>query len=204
MPLAKPRRRLRSIPAWAGEPLALLHPLKKRKVYPRVGGGTGQLCRITTKTNGLSPRGRGNHSERADGQPFAGSIPAWAGEPRQRPFERSVARVYPRVGGGTHLRRHLAVAIPGLSPRGRGNLTKREVVGEPQRSIPAWAGEPRSPPPPSCSNWVYPRVGGGTRATLDFYIYSYGLSPRGRGNPHPYLVPCHKRRSIPAWAGEPV
>ena len=49
------------------------------------------------------------------------SIPAWAGEPRVPfPFMVLIA-VYPRVGGGTGIRRRSARPWKGLSPRGRGN-----------------------------------------------------------------------------------
>ena len=36
-----PHPRIRSIPAWAGEPWRSLWRLPKAAVYPRVGGGTG-------------------------------------------------------------------------------------------------------------------------------------------------------------------
>ena len=40
----KPRQKCRggSIPAWAGEPVAMLDNLGGPEVYPRVGGGTPQ------------------------------------------------------------------------------------------------------------------------------------------------------------------
>ena len=52
------------IPAWAGEPRALL--VARRAFAPATG---------------LSPRGRGNHPRSGIGWFDIGPIPAWAGEP---------------------------------------------------------------------------------------------------------------------------
>ena len=100
-----PERRLvgkRSIPAWAGEPQMVTAAVRHYMVYPRVGGGTPTSTAITTRTTGLSPRGRGNRGEVFFMGWRSWSIPAWAGEPNGH--ARILARllVYPRVGGGTH------------------------------------------------------------------------------------------------------
>ena len=97
------RHVIRSIPAWAGEPVANVPSMAAVEVYPRVGGGTVGIHILglaggqrsipawagepwTAKRggslfllHGLSPRGRGNRRiyVRCDD----GSIPAWAGEP---------------------------------------------------------------------------------------------------------------------------
>ena len=70
----------------------------------------------------------------------------------------------------------------GLSPRMRGNrVLALDDLGV-ERSIPAYAGEPR------LSSWravpaqVYPRVCGGTDGQLDTNRLLKGLSPRMRGN----------------------
>ena len=82
---------LRSIPAWAGEPLASALPdMVYAKVYPRVGGGTVMDGVSVCASSGLSPRGRGSTARR-----------------RERK-----AKVYPRVGGGTLLR-----SLQAVSPR---------------------------------------------------------------------------------------
>ena len=90
------------------------------------------------------------------------SIPAWAGEPRCLDRRIDVARVYPRVGGGTAGASRIQQRHPGLSPRGRGNRHCDVLVAFSSGSIPAWAGEPtRGRPRPRAAR-VYPRVGGGT------------------------------------------
>ena len=56
------RNELRSIPAWAGEPLPCATSETADWVYPRVGGGTCVICGAIPDAGGLSPRGRGNLS----------------------------------------------------------------------------------------------------------------------------------------------
>ena len=81
-----------------------------------------------------------------------------------------------------------------LSPRGRGR----------RRSIPAWAGEPLLSRLYLLTKQVYPRVGGGTTANTGKPQRARGLSPRGRGNLVLTDTLTLAKRSIPAWAGEPV
>ena len=70
-----------SIPARAGEPHSAQASKRASSVYPRACGGTSDSriaphCRL-----GLSPRVRGNLSERTATNILEGSIPARAGEP---------------------------------------------------------------------------------------------------------------------------
>ena len=71
-----------------------------------------------------------------------GSIPAWAGEPAVALYLQHLARVYPRVGGGTASHHSPKAFDAGLSPRGRGNRLLTCTYLAIRRSIPAWAGEP--------------------------------------------------------------
>ena len=91
--------RTRSIPAWAGEPLAIWVWQRPPRVYPRVGGGTA--LGMAEAAKGLSPRGRGNLLSLGRGASLNRSIPAWAGEPLSRKGRLETYSVYPRVGGGT-------------------------------------------------------------------------------------------------------
>ena len=134
---------LRSIPAWAGEPVPAYPCDTPVAVYPRVGGGTITRCIARNAGTGLSPRGRGNQASAAVSMPLAGSIPAWAGEPVTWRRLALTARVYPRVGGGTRGLICQVMTLEGLSPRGRGNRNVRGIDTEIWGSIPAWAGEPK-------------------------------------------------------------
>ena len=76
--------RVRSIPAWAGEPASPLAASRITRVYPRVGGGTVRRVTIDDRIRGLSPRGRGNPGRLLLADSVPRSIPAWAGEPGDR------------------------------------------------------------------------------------------------------------------------
>ena len=131
------------------------------------------------------------------------SIPAWAGEPSLALVAGAFLWVYPRVGGGTLRTWELPGNYCGLSPRGRGNLLLGFGSPLPNRSIPAWAGEPFNFKFSKARSKVYPRVGGGTSSTHRLPRCPNGLSPRGRGNLVPAMTYPGGSRSIPAWAGEP-
>ena len=197
------RQRLGSIPAWAGEPGTRSGPKRASTVYPRVGGGTTYQGGADDHVQGLSPRGRGNRQTACTRFRRNRSIPAWAGEPLVLYYRTDMKQVYPRVGGGTMNSWANSHCLWGLSPRGRGNRVDRYGPVLASGSIPAWAGEPPQPGAIVHSEWVYPRVGGGTASTRAALAQDVGLSPRGRGNLALTLKDTEVDGSIPAWAGEP-
>ena len=132
----------RSIPACAGEPARLNGQRKETKVYPRVCGGTLPAIRRRCASRGLSPRVRGNLTERIYADMEYRSIPACAGEPRKPHMPQAPLAVYPRVCGGTHPSLRSTRSLNGLSPRVRGNLSRALDNLPCIRSIPACAGEP--------------------------------------------------------------
>ena len=213
-----------SIPAQAGEPSPDWCGPNCDRVYPRAGGGTTDDSTVEYLTMGLSPRRRGNLGLAQFAALQLRSIPAQAGEPDSARRRRTTRWVYPRAGGGTRVDQLRALRDAGLSPRRRGNPRRVHEVppvagsipaqaGEPhlplvgrvvRRSIPAQAGEPRTPGR-GASRWpVYPRAGGGTRATPGYTATSTGLSPRRRGNPVSISCGTWYSGSIPAQAGEPL
>ena len=137
----------------------MIRPLR---VYPRVGGGTAYANGDYLIYMGLSPRGRGNRELLPGHERIDGSIPAWAGEPKSQSGQTMAWPVYPRVGGGTQISEWADYGVAGLSPRGRGNPNLRVGRLWRGRSIPAWAGEPKSQSGQTMAWPVYPRVGGGT------------------------------------------
>ena len=70
--------------------------------------------------------------------------------------------VYPRACGGTVASSSTGSQSKGLSPRVRGNRRFNQTKYTMIRSIPARAGEPARPSPPSETLAVYPRACGGT------------------------------------------
>ena len=113
--------KLRSIPACAGEPGIWESDKYMLKVYPRVCGGTTPDPPTGWLAMGLSPRVRGNRGAQRGNHCQAGSIPACAGEPFPETLPDVVEEVYPRVCGGTRASSRQVCAVPGLSPRVRGN-----------------------------------------------------------------------------------
>ncbi len=131
-----------SIPACAGEPACKRRSARRRRVYPRVCGGTTPLSLAMVGDEGLSPRVRGNLAMRRSATAPSGSIPACAGEPQLHKVGHGVRWVYPRVCGGTaNLLLKVAGGL-GLSPRVRGNLSAFHLPAQARGSIPACAGEP--------------------------------------------------------------
>ena len=173
-----------SIPAYAGEPAMMKAQVRKSKR--------------------LSPRMRGNLLRTLVDKIHEGSIPAYAGEPGTGRCGCAEIWVYPRVCGGTPPPPWLTTTPEGLSPRMRGNPVAADCHVRITRSIPAYAGEPRSVPRNPTLGRVYPRVCGGTLMRSNSSRTRSGLSPRMRGN-HPAagLFP-RQARSIPAYAGEPA
>ena len=196
-------RRPRSIPACAGEPGPRPAALSRWEVYPRVCGGTHPFRLDFWLVVGLSPRVRGNRLTRDITILEGRSIPACAGEPSPPSCPPLPCRVYPRVCGGTRRGGHFHRRGQGLSPRVRGNRDALQPAVALQGSIPACAGEPRSPGRRFPASRVYPRVCGGTRPPLYRSPSRIGLSPRVRGNPGRRRCWRRARRSIPACAGEP-
>ena len=193
----------RSIPACAGEPRGGGSTALRRRVYPRVCGGTVPSPARMQASAGLSPRVRGNLLPKGAEELAGGSIPACAGEPGTDGADAPSVQVYPRVCGGTFQGLPAGKPLEGLSPRVRGN--RGATTGETTRrgSIPACAGEPQSRRPHLRWPRVYPRVCGGTYAFAASGVRHHGLSPRVRGNPArgPAAKACGG--SIPACAGEP-
>ena len=201
-------RRLRglapgSIPACAGEPVPPGPPWTRRRVYPRVCGGTSGSTPNASLTRGLSPRVRGNLMSTRHRHHFGRSIPACAGEPNYRQVRVTAAGVYPRVCGGTPRTLRSPRFARGLSPRVRGNLRPDDRQDGRRGSIPACAGEPGTIPGDGCVMRVYPRVCGGTSDTDQVSGIAWGLSPRVRGNLLKLVSGHPASGSIPACAGEP-
>jgi len=137
------RSALGSIPACAGEPLDGGKIGKPEGVYPRLRGGTTTPVAFCSMSWGLSPLARGNRFGLPKPLFLLGSIPACAGEPTKRDSWPLMARVYPRLRGGTNVKTLAASGLEGLSPLARGNLVEAVEIGEDKGSIPACAGEPK-------------------------------------------------------------
>jgi len=192
-----------SIPADAGPPTSGHPDQATVKVYPRGCGATADRPCGHGVSKGLSPRMRGHLISSYALSHSLRSIPADAGPPRAVIDEDPGTRVYPRGCGATGESCRLAPSGPGLSPRMRGHRSETCFLPMDERSIPADAGPPESPPASPAPAWVYPRGCGATSDAAGLYHPSTGLSPRMRGHRDANGNGNLTVRSIPADAGPP-
>ena len=171
-------------------------------VYPRVCGGSAPGGGGVPAGLGLSPRVRGKHDYGDDQRWGGGSIPACAGEARERRSDPAGREVYPRVCGGSPAFTSTKPARAGLSPRVRGkpHINRGAPLGG--GSIPACAGEAWAYVSFNDADTVYPRVCGGSYVPSTAGLIVQGLSPRVRGKPTAPNSPPTRCGSIPACAGE--
>ncbi len=200
---AQGKRRGRSIPAYAGEPLWARGKDGDGRVDPRVRGGA-TINRLTAIAEaGRSPRTRGSQVTTTDPVSVLGSIPAYAGEPVLTDAEHGTYRVDPRVRGGASVAKSSAINGKGRSPRTRGSREPQRHGHQPAGSIPAYAGEPKKRHHHQRQRQVDPRVRGGAVRFDLWHHEAPGRSPRTRGSPSIYVPIVVGVGSIPAYAGEP-
>ncbi len=136
------QRRIRSIPAFTGEPCWRRTAAAQNAVHPRVHGGAGRALVRGFRRHGPSPRSRGSRVRDERTEQARRSIPAFTGEPRARGRSPTGPRVHPRVHGGAAPVIGMQTGVRGPSPRSRGSriapVGERGLVG----SIPAFTGEP--------------------------------------------------------------
>jgi len=113
-----------------------------------------------------------------------------------------MARVDPRVGGGSTSAANSDESRAGRSPRGRGKRGRYEKITLEEGSIPAWAGEAAAQNRRLGVWRVDPRVGGGSVSGQLVMGDTGGRSPRGRGKRSGPGSLRRRQGSIPAWAGE--
>ena len=198
------RSPLRSIPASAGQPVAVGVAGALGKVYPReCGAAASSRCRWYP-SRGLSPRVRGSLVHGYPGRVDRRSIPASAGQPIFMASSNTASGVYPRECGAAWAPVWLTGWKSGLSPRVRGSHEATKCAVGVLRSIPASAGQPLPSLFVAMARAVYPRECGAAGRSQILSASSMGLSPRVRGSrwaAEPELV---RMGSIPASAGQPT
>ncbi len=192
-----------SIPADAGEPCSRRRRARFIRVDPRGCGGATPPWATRAFVKGRSPRMRGSPVLAAVKNLFLGSIPADAGEPPLAGCEAPGRRVDPRGCGGALARPGLDRSRWGRSPRMRGSHQRERRPLRFRGSIPADAGEPRSPHHRGCVRRVDPRGCGGALVAGLAERLVEGRSPRMRGSPRAPGGRAAAQGSIPADAGEP-
>src|SRR5206468_2823624 len=130
------------IPAPAGQPRAIEDARTRRRAYPRARGATVATAIAKRAGGGLSPRPRGNLTDKIVALNAKGPIPAPAGQPGLAAERLEEWRAYPRARGATPGYRRRQDATAGLSPRPRGNRRHSDRKAGGWGPIPAPAGQP--------------------------------------------------------------
>ena len=192
----------RYIPACAGEARRRLCWPRRRRVHPRVCGGSFRCPCCGGLELGTSPRVRGKRPGLPRHHPGTGYIPACAGEATRTTTTSSRDRVHPRVCGGSSINELRYGIDVGTSPRVRGKRSGGPCGQQGIRYIPACAGEASRHRPTLGAARVHPRVCGGSAIHIVARHPEAGTSPRVRGKRWRKKIPIPNTRYIPACAGE--
>ena len=194
-------RRLRFIPAHAGNTAADQLRAHRRAVHPRACGEHSRDRAPVLSVDGSSPRMRGTRP-RSDAEREARRfIPAHAGNTLDPARRLGSDPVHPRACGEHASTSICSMTLSGSSPRMRGTRLRQFVAEQGERFIPAHAGNTSA----SRSAWRAPTVH--PRACGEHAIFSAsgksasGSSPRMRGTHSRAPMPKPYIRFIPAHAG---
>ena len=194
-------RRVRVIPAWAGNSCQEAVCAPRTPGHPRVGGEQAVDGFWLTATDGSSPRGRGTDIHQDHRAQRDRVIPAWAGNSQSGSGFPRAEPGHPRVGGEQPVIGRPSAMAFGSSPRGRGTVHARHHHAARRRVIPAWAGNRRVRRSASRRMAGHPRVGGEQTCSTMWARATLGSSPRGRGTVTTGFDAPATDRVIPAWAG---
>ena len=182
LPLVCPRK-LRFIPAYAGNATSCTRRCRTSSVHPRVCGERVRRLAQSDLPGGSSPRMRGTHEAKQRDVRPARFIPAYAGNAKQAlPIRRKEA-VHPRVCGERALNLAGLIVVFGSSPRMRGTQSKNQTGRQMTRFIPAYAGNASTALAKRSTAPVHPRVCGERPSIPAQPCRECGSSPRMRGTP---------------------
>ncbi len=194
-------KKIRFIPAGAGNTRPCNRNGDFNSVYPRWRGEHCWMSLSNTERSGLSPLARGTLCyplKTADSRRF---IPAGAGNTLLPAQNRRFASVYPRWRGEHFATRSKPPIRVGLSPLARGTLCYPLKTADSRRFIPAGAGNTRPASRLAPDIPVYPRWRGEHIPQQITVPETRGLSPLARGTLHANAEAGRVNRFIPAGAG---
>ena len=129
-------------------------------------------------------------------------IPACAGKTLRLSLRWGVARAHPRVCGENARSLYPITLSSGSSPRVRGKLSAGRHFAGQVGLIPALAGKTLWAGNMFSGIWAHPRAGGENFYRFFGRRWEDGSSPRWRGKLTVFMIPCGRRRLIPALAGK--
>ncbi len=191
----------RFIPAQAGNtPVSRSFPVLWA-VHPRAGGEHADNHQLYAGLVGSSPRRRGTRLVSVLFHSFIRFIPAQAGNTSFRPPHIEILTVHPRAGGEHTANTPRQKPLLGSSPRRRGTRRRGNDSHDPERFIPAQAGNTCVLSFPHGQTRVHPRAGGEHERWESEMKVSAGSSPRRRGTLDTGTQTWTAVRFIPAQAG---
>ncbi len=155
-----PPRDRRFIPAPAGNTAGFRRSIERYGVHPRARGEHPPATSAGSLSAGSSPRPRGTQRILEYRAGLGRFIPAPAGNTSPRRQGQRTGPVHPRARGEHDETFVTARGECGSSPRPRGTQVARARVPDPDRFIPAPAGNTASPPPAPDPPAVHPRARG--------------------------------------------
>ncbi|CAD6063936.1 Domain of uncharacterised function (DUF2825) [Escherichia coli] len=194
-------KKIRFIPAGAGNTRPCNRNGDFNSVYPRWRGEHCWMSLSNTERSGLSPLARGTLCyplKTADSRRF---IPAGAGNTLLPAQNRRFASVYPRWRGEHSASVQAGTRYSGLSPLARGTLCYPLKTADSRRFIPAGAGNTRPASRLAPDIPVYPRWRGEHSINCGGSEANSGLSPLARGTHTAANYGSRNARFIPAGAG---
>ena len=189
------------IPACAGNTHANPGPNGGTGDHPRVCGEHSTRPMKLALSMGSSPRVRGTRRRASSALPWAGIIPACAGNTEDPAWTTAQRRDHPRVCGEHAVCPPMRPRTLGSSPRVRGTLRQGQRDPRDPGIIPACAGNTRFDVSRSARHKDHPRVCGEHVVAALAQAAHAGSSPRVRGTPAGRCRCAWRRRIIPACAG---
>ena len=169
--------------------------------HPRVCGEQMVGSLMQPRSCGSSPRVRGTESTRRLPGLLTRIIPACAGNRKHPSPAWSPHADHPRVCGEQNFVGSAIHPSPGSSPRVRGTGPRRRRNGQPERIIPACAGNRRAAGTTRHRSADHPRVCGEQSTIAGTNGCTTGSSPRVRGTVPVVVLDHVQARIIPACAG---
>ena len=195
-------RRVRIIPARAGQTWPAGSPAPTTSDHPRACGANHPFDVAHTLVSGSSPRVRGKQRRELRAIDDLRIIPARAGQTHRRDRQHTHPPDHPRACGANVTQDGVGDARCGSSPRVRGKPVAAACRALRKRIIPARAGQTKAVQAIHAPSPDHPRACGANVALRPDFPRIAGSSPRVRGKPQQRLHAFHRRRIIPARAGQ--
>ena len=195
-------RRLRIIPAHAGQTRPGTRPASRWSDHPRACGANVAVPVTLIMVPGSSPRMRGKHMHMDMSSIAARIIPAHAGQTAPVCNPNRPPPDHPRACGANEVIYERLSQLIGSSPRMRGKRAFGGRFPVQLRIIPAHAGQTLRPLPGNDHAADHPRACGANIRQRHYALLVAGSSPRMRGKRRG-MLPCSiSIRIIPAHAGQ--